>query len=92
MADAPLKPKMTAAEKAEMIVKMTSEAKRIERRTQAEACVVICIFREGDQLTIQDAGRFPMPPDHFYNIMIQAHQNGQLGHNAPKASKIIKPH
>lgn len=89
MTDLPEKPKMTARDKAEMILRMTKEADRVARRTGAEACIVICVFRDGDQLTIQDAGRFVMPPPHFYNAMIQAHENGQLG--APK-SKIIKPH
>jgi hypothetical protein len=55
-------------------------------------CVVIGIFRM-DQLRLQDAGLFPMPPHQFYELMKQAHINGQLGHNSPKMrpSKIIKP-
>lgn len=85
------KSKLTAREKAELIVKMTKEAQKLERRLGAKACIVICMFENNNELIVQDAGRFPMPPDHFYNIMIQAHKNGQLGHNSPK-SKIIKPH
>lgn len=85
---------MSAREKAEMIVKMTKEAKRIERRTGAESCIVICIFGHKDDgggttLTFQDAGRFPMPPDHFYKVMQQAHQQGLMEQDK---SKIIKPH
>jgi hypothetical protein len=85
---------MSAREKAEMIVRMTKEAKRIERRTGAESCIVICIFghaneQGGTTLTFQDAGRFPMPPDHFYSVMQQAHKKGLLDENK---SKIIKPH
>jgi hypothetical protein len=80
---------MTAREKAEMIIKMTKEAKRVERRVGAESCIVICIFRHGDQLTFQDAGRFPMPPDHFYHVMSEAHKKGMMSQDK---SKIIKPH
>lgn len=90
MTDVPeqAKPKMTARDKAEMILKMTKEADRVARRTGAEACIVICVFRDGNQLTIQDAGRFVMPPPQLYNTMINAHANGQLG----SPSKIFKPH
>lgn len=77
---------------AEMITQMTKEAQRVARRTGAEACIVICMFKDGDSLRFQDAGQFPMPPDHFYHVMQNAHKQGQLGHNNPKASKIIKPH
>lgn len=84
----PLKPTMTARDKAKLLVKMTKEADMIERRLGAKACIVICMFEDGNQLTVQDAGRFPMPPDHFYNVMVQAHQNGQLDHNGP--STLIK--
>jgi hypothetical protein len=85
---------MTAREKAEMIVKMTKEAKRIERRTGAESCIVICIFghaneQGGTTLTFQDAGRFPMPPHDFYAVMQRAHIKGLM---EQEKSKIIKPH
>lgn len=83
-------PKMTDRDKAEMIIKMTKEAQRVERRTGADSCIVICIFREGDTLTFQDAGRFPMPPEAFYKVMGNSHEKGLLDHK-PK-SKIIKPH
>lgn len=86
----PVKPIMTARDKAELMLKMTKEAERAGRRCGAEAAILICVFREGDQLTIQDAGKFVMPPPHLYNVMIQAHENGQLG--TPKKSKILKPH
>lgn len=89
MTDVPeQKPKMTARDRAEMILKMTRESDRVARRTGAEACIVICVFREGNQLTIQDAGKFVMPPAQLYNTMINAHTNGQLG--SPR--KILKPH
>jgi hypothetical protein len=84
---------MTPREKAEMILKMTKEAKRVERRLGAESCIVICIFSHenkegGKSLTFQDAGRFPMPPDHFYHVMQEAHKKGMMA-NKPK---ILKPH
>lgn len=87
--------KNKARTKAETILQMTKEAKQIERRLGAKACVVICFFEEegqvnGKQITVQDAGRFPMPPDQFYDLMVQAHQNGQLGLKPPK-SRILKP-
>lgn len=84
------KPKMTDRDKAEMIIKMTKEAQRVERRTGAESCVVICIFKDGTQLTFQDAGRFPMPPEDFYRVMSNSHAQDLMGQK-PK-SRIIKPH
>jgi hypothetical protein len=87
-------PKKIARTKAEIIVQMTKEAKQIERRTGAKACVVICFFEEGSEagknITVQDAGRFPMPPDEFYGLMVRAHEQGLL--NTKPKSKIIKPH
>jgi hypothetical protein len=80
---------------AKTIVKMSKEADRVKRHIGAEACIVICVFKDGNQLRVQDAGMFPMLPVDFYHIMQQAHQNGQLGHNSPKlkpTSRIIKPH
>ena len=86
-------PKTVARTKAEIILEMTKEAKQIERRLHAKACVVICFFEEGSEagknITVQDAGRFPMPPDEFYELMVKAHQQGMLDHK-PK-SKILKP-
>jgi len=82
--------KKTAREKAEILLQMTKEAKRVERRVGAEACIVICIFKDGDELTFQDAGRFPMPPDYFYKVMQDAHKKKLL--NADGSAKIIKPH
>lgn len=80
--------KKTAREKAELLVKMTKEAKGLERKTGATACVVICMFEEGNELFIQDAGRFPMFPEEFYTVMINAHRQGLLG----SKNKILKPH
>jgi hypothetical protein len=82
----------TARDKAALIVQMTKEAKRVERRTGAKACIVICMFEDEGKLTVQDAGMFPMPPEQFYNIMQQAHSNGQLDHLNGKKPRIIKPH
>jgi len=86
--------KTVSRTKAEIIIQMTKEAKQIERRTGAKACVVICFFEEGEEagknITVQDAGRFPMPPTEFYELMVQAHSQGLLD-TKPK-SKIIRPH
>lgn len=75
---------------AEMVMQMSKEAERVARRTGAETCVVICIFKDGDQLRFQDAGKFPMPPDHFYHVMQQAHINGQMTNE--KKPSILKAH
>lgn len=83
-------PKKTDREKAELILKMTKEAKRVERRLGAEACVIICIYKEDENLTFQDAGRFPMPPEYFYRVMENAHKQNLL--NTDGTSRIIKPH
>ena len=89
-----IEPKKTARTKAEMLLQITKEAKKVEQRTGATACIVICFFEEGGEkgknITVQDAGRFPMPPTEFYEMMVQAHSKGLLDH-IPK-SKIIKPH
>lgn len=84
------KQKKTAREKAELLLQMSKEAKRVERRLGAEACIVICIYKEEDSLTFQDAGRFPMPPEYFYKIMQDAHKKKLL--NTDGTRKIIKPH
>lgn len=87
--------KRSAKEKAETIIKMNTEAARVKRRINAESVIIIGIFKEGNQLQVQDAGLFPMPPDDFYGVMQVAHRNGQLGENSPKlkpTSRIIKPH
>lgn len=90
MTDVPEIPKKTARTKAETLVQMSKEAQRVQRRIGADACIVICFFKDGKEITLQDAGQFPMPPADFYGHMVNAHKNGQLGHNAPK-SRIIKP-
>ncbi|KAH0548132.1 hypothetical protein GP486_008139 [Trichoglossum hirsutum] len=64
---------------------MAKEAKMLERKLGAEACVVICVFKEGNTLTFQDAGRFPMPPDNFYEVMQNAHKQNLLG----KGKRVI---
>jgi hypothetical protein len=81
--------KFTAHERAELIVKMTKEAERVSRRTGAAACVVICMFNEGSNVTVQDAGKFPLPPQNFYNLMQQAHQNGQMATDKAKKKVIL---
>lgn len=81
--------KKTAREKAEMIIKMTGQAERVGRKLGAEACVVICVFKDGNELVIQDAGKFAVPPDQLYEAMMMAHANGQLGLK-PK-SRILRP-
>lgn len=93
MVDVPEIPKKGVRTQAELIVQMTKEAQRVERRTGAKSCIVICFFEENGQIRVQDAGRFPMPPDQFYEVMIRAHSQGKFGEaNAPKKSRIIKPH
>lgn len=75
--------------------KMTKYAKKLERVLGAEAVVVIGMFKDGTELRIQDAGKFPMPPDQFYTVMITAHQKGLMGPGSPKlkpTSRIIRPH
>lgn len=81
-------PKLTARDKAELVVSMTKEAKQLTRKLHASACIVICMFEDGEQIMIQDAGMFPMPPADFYELVKQAHQNGQLGDTA---KKILRP-
>jgi len=88
MADDELKPKLTARDKAELLVQMTKEAKQLTRKLHASACIVICMFEEDGQIMLQDAGMFPMPPVDFYELVKNAHQNGQLG---PTAKKILRP-
>jgi len=91
MTDVPEEDKKTPRTQDEIILQMTKEAQRVERRIGAQACVVICFFEDGNkQIRVQDAGRFPMPPDKFYDLMVQAHVNGQLT-GGPK-KRIIKPH
>lgn len=81
---------MTDEEKNEIIHKMDKECKRIQRRLGAEACVVIGMFKNGDELMFQDVGNFPMPPEHFYTIMIQAHKQGKM--TLTSKPKLIIPH
>lgn len=88
--DIPISAKMTARDKAKLLHKMGLEAVKLAEVLGAEACIVIGVFKDGNQLIIQDAGKFPMPPTKFYNVMIQAHLTGQLD-PLPKA-KNIKHH
>lgn len=101
MTDTPETPtKKGVRTKAEIIVQMTKEAQRVERRIGAQSCIVICFFEDQDEeankrvknIRVQDAGRFPMPPDEFYELMIRAHQQGLMNIKPAKTSKILKPH
>lgn len=101
MTDTPETPtKKGVRTKAEIIVQMTKEAQRVERRIGAQSCIVICFFEDNEgetnervkNIRVQDAGRFPMPPDEFYELMIKAHQKGLMSLKPPKSSKILKPH
>ena len=82
-------------DQATLLLRMGKEAKQLERKLGAAACVLLCMFEgENGQIIVQDAGRFPMPPADFYGLIIQAHVNGQLGHNSPKlktTKKLILP-
>lgn len=90
MTDAPTETKKSEARtKAETLMQMNKEALKIERKLGASACIVICFFDEGKQTTLQDAGKFPMPPDEFYEVMAQGHRSGQL--STKKKPRIIKP-
>lgn len=100
MTDTPETPaKKSVRTKAEIIVQMTKEAQRVERRLGANSCIVICFFEDQDEaanervknIRVQDAGRFPMPPNEFYELMIRAHEQGLMSIKPPK-SRIIKPH
>lgn len=92
-------PETKTRSKAEIIVQMTKEAQRVERRIGAQSCIVICFFEDMDpaanvrvkNIRVQDAGRFPMPPEEFYDLMIRAHQQGLMSLK-PTKSKILKPH
>lgn len=69
------------------------ESETLTRRMGAESVIVIAIYKEGDQLTVQDGGRFPMPPDQFYQGLSELHQNGKLVAPENKVKKkIILPH
>lgn len=65
------------------------ESELLTRRMGAESVIVIAIFKEGDQLTVQDGGRFPMPPEVFYEGLSQLHKNGQLVVPENKVKKKI---
>lgn len=68
------------------------ESETLTRRMGAESCIVIAIFKEGAQLTVQDGGKFPMPPEQFYEGLSQLHRDGQLVIPENKVKKIILPH
>ena len=88
MSDEPKPKKLTARDKAELLVQMTKEAKQITRKLHASACIMICMFEEDGKIMIQDAGLFPMPPVDFYELLQNAHKNGQMGDTA---KKILRP-
>ena len=69
-----------------------TESEHLTRRMGAESVILIAIYKEGDGLVVQDGGKFPMPPEQFYQGLIQLHKNGQLDSEKPKKSKIILPH
>ncbi len=78
---------------ARRLLEIRTESEMLTRRMGAQSVIVIAIFKEGDNLTVQDGGKFPMPPDQFYEGMAQLHRDGKLGHalvNRPK-KKIILP-
>lgn len=81
-------PKLTARDKAELLVQMTKEAKQLTRKLHASACIVVCMFEEEGKILVQDAGMFPMPPADFYELLQNAHKNGQMGNTA---KKILRP-
>ena len=82
------KPKLIARDKAELLVQMTKEAKQITHKLRASACIVVCMFEEKGKILVQDAGMFPMPPADFYQLLQNAHKNGQMGDTA---KKILRP-
>ena len=68
------------------------ESENLTRRMGAQSVILIAIFKEGDQLTVQDGGKFPMPPEQFYAGMSDFHKNGQLVAPANNVKKrIIRP-
>ena len=83
-----------AVDLAKKLTQMKTESERLQKQLGAECVVLIGIYKVGDQLRFQDVGRFPMPPEHFYEVMKNAHINGQLEYDGVKfkpTSKIIKP-
>lgn len=84
---------LTDRDKAELILKLTKEAQFIEKRLGAQACIVICFFENGKEITVQDAGCFPMPPDDFYEVMVNAHRSGALAPaiKTKGPARILKP-
>jgi hypothetical protein len=78
---------------ARRLQEIRKESELLTRRMGAESVIVIAIFKEGDQLTVQDGGKFPMPPDVFYEGLAQLHKNGDLVAPENKVKKkIIIPH
>lgn len=65
------------------------ESEMLTRRMGAESVIVIAIFKEGDQLTVQDGGKFPMPPEVFYHGLSQLHKDGKLVAPENKVKKKI---
>lgn len=86
-------PESKARRDARRLQELRTESELLTRRMGAESVIVIAIFKEGDQLTVQDGGRFPMPPEVFYEGLAQLHKNGQLVAPENKVKKkIILPH
>jgi hypothetical protein len=86
-------PETKARRNARRLQEIRKESELLTRRMGAESVIVIAIFKEGDQLTVQDGGKFPMPPDVFYTGLAQLHLNGDLTVPENKVKKkIILPH
>lgn len=71
-------PETVERRNARRLREIQKESELLTRRMSAESVIVIAIFKEGDQLTVQDGGRFPMPPEVFYEGLAQLHKHGQL--------------
>lgn len=68
------------------------ESELVTRRLGAESVILVAIFKEGLQLTVQDGGKFPMPPEQFYEGLSELHKNGQLVSPENKTTrKLILP-
>lgn len=76
-----------ARDKAKLMLELTKEAEVVEKRLKVKAVIVIAMLEENGQIFIQDAGRFPMPPQQLYQLLIQAH----TPQPSPPSSKLIKP-
>lgn len=83
------KPETKQRRDARRLREIQIESETLTRRMGAQSVIVIAIFKEGAQLTVQDGGRFPMPPEQFYEGLAQLHKNGQLSVFGNKVKKKI---